>query len=199
MSSEEENLPSNPIDLFRDWYHNYKIICSEINNSVMALATSDNNIPSVRMVLLKSFDDKGFVFYTNLHSNKGKALRSNKQASLLFFWKESLQQVRISGCVEYISNEVSDQYFKSRDRNSQLGAWASDQSSDLRSFAVLKDRFDVFAKKFEGVDVPRPDYWRGIRVIPNEIEFWKDREYRLHSRVLYKKAGDVWDTSFLYP
>jgi pyridoxamine 5'-phosphate oxidase len=168
----------------------------------MALATVDaDGLPDVRMVLLKGHDARGFVFYTNSHSAKGRELAGQPRAALLFHWKSLRRQVRVRGQVQVVSEAESDAYFASRPRASQVGAWASDQSASLAARSVLEDRVSEFDAKFEGADVPRPPHWLGYRIVPAEIEFWRDRRSRLHERRLFSRALDdeLWATRMLYP
>jgi pyridoxamine 5'-phosphate oxidase len=189
-----------PFALFDRWFAEAKI--SEPNDpNAMALATVDaDGLPDVRMVLLKGHDARGFVFYTNSHSAKGRELEGQPQAALLFHWKSLRRQVRVRGRVEAVSVAESDAYFASRPRASQIGAWASDQSASLSARAVLEGQVAAFEAKFEGAVVPRPPHWRGYRVVPSEIEFWRDRRSRLHERRLFSRADDdAWAVRMLYP
>ncbi len=190
---------TDPIQLFEAWFAEARV--SEPNDpEAMALATADaGGRPSVRMVLLKGHDDRGFVFYTNLDSRKGGELAANPQASLLFHWKSLRRQVRVSGPVEPVGDAEADAYFASRGRDSRLGAWASDQSRPLADRATFEDRFEQMRARFEGGDVPRPPRWSGFRVIPRQIEFWQDRAHRLHERRLFTRNGGGWTEGLLYP
>jgi len=190
---------SDPILLFSAWLEAAK--ASEINDpTAMALATVDpSGLPDVRMVLLKGHDARGFVFYTNFESAKGRELRATPKAALLFHWKSLRRQVRVRGPVTEVSSEDADAYFTSRPRDSRIGAWASDQSRPLENRAALEQRVAEFALKFGVGDVPRPPHWSGFRVTPTEIEFWKDGAFRLHDRVLYRRAEHNWETTRLYP
>jgi pyridoxamine 5'-phosphate oxidase len=166
----------------------------------MALATADaQGRPSVRMVLLKGHGPDGFVFYTNEQSAKGGQLAANPKAALLFHWKSLRRQVRIEGAVERVGNEQADAYFASRARDSQLGAWASDQSRPLDSQATFDQRFEEVKRRFDGQDVPRPPHWGGYRVVAERIEFWTDRPHRLHERRLFVRDGKTWREGLLYP
>jgi pyridoxamine 5'-phosphate oxidase len=153
------------------------------------------------MVLLKGHDARGFVFYTNSHSAKGRELAGQPMAALLFHWKSLRRQVRVRGRVEVVSEAESDAYFASRPRGSQVGAWASDQSATLSARAELEAKVAQFDAKFEGVAVPRPPHWRGYRVVPSAIEFWRDRRSRLHERWVFSRAGDddAWAMRMLNP
>lgn len=192
-------MPTNPFSLFDDWYAEARD--REINDSnAMALATADvQGRPSVRMVLLKGHGPDGFVFYTNFEGRKAEQILANPNAALLFHWKSLRRQIRIEGRVETVDPMIADAYFATRSRDSQLGAWASDQSRPLESRETFIRRFDEQKARFEGKEVTRPPHWSGFRVVPDHIEFWQDREYRLHERRLFKRAGDGWDEGLLYP
>lgn len=199
-------LPSDltslaPLPLFEQWFA--EATAKEPNDpNAMALATVDRDgRPSVRMVLLKGIDERGFVFYTNNHSRKAKALAAHPVAALLFHWKSLRRQVRVEGRVERTSAAEADAYFASRPRVSQLGAWASDQSSILPDRGFFEHRLAAVTAQYEGQDVPRPPHWGGWRVVPDHIEFWNDMPYRLHDRVVFERAGDdaPWRAHRLYP
>ncbi len=190
----------DPFALFDEWLAEARE--SEPNDpEAMALATKDpNGIPTVRMVLLKGHGPEGFVFYTNEQSEKGQDLAENPGAALLFHWKSLRRQVRIEGPVERVPKEQADAYFATRSRDSQLGAWASDQSRPLESREVLEARFEEMKRKFEGRDVPRPPHWGGYRVEPWRFEFWQDRPHRLHERRIFLAQTDgTWFEGLLYP
>jgi pyridoxamine 5'-phosphate oxidase len=173
---------------------------AEPDATAMALATTDAaGAPSVRMVLLKSADDSGFVFFTNYGSRKARDLTANPRAALCFYWPSIGTQVRVEGTVERATAEESDAYFASRPRESQLGAWASAQSTPLESPAALRASFDRVSKRFEGQTVTRPDHWGGYRVRPARIEFWTAGEFRLHDRVVHTKEHEGWRLERLYP
>jgi pyridoxamine 5'-phosphate oxidase len=192
-------MSGNPHALFDAWYAEAR--ASELNDSnAMALATADSDgRPSVRMVLLKGHDMRGFVFYTNMESRKAEDLLANPYAALLFHWKSLRRQIRIEGRVSRVSDEEGDAYFATRSRDSQLGAWASDQSRPLDTRALFEERFAETEARFEGQPVPRPPHWSGFRVAPDRIEFWRDREHRLHERRLFVCKGQGWDEGLLYP
>jgi pyridoxamine 5'-phosphate oxidase len=192
-------MTTNPFALFDNWYAQAR--ASEINDSnAMALATADaQGQPSLRMVLLKGHGPTGFVFYTNYEGRKAGDLLANPWAALLFHWKSLRRQVRIEGPVEKVSDAEGDAYFATRSRDSQLGAWASDQSRPLDNRTVFEKRFADMEARFKGSDVPRPPHWSGFRVVPQRIEFWQDREHRLHERRLFVRNGDSWDEGLLYP
>ena len=190
---------TDPLVLFDEWFAEAR--ASEINDpEAMALATADaTGQPSVRMVLLKGHGPDGFVFYTNDQSGKGEQLAANPRAALLFHWKSLRRQVRVEGRVERVSAAEADAYFASRARDSQLGAWASDQSRPLDSRETFERRFEQVKSRFEGQDVTRPPHWGGYRVVPNRIEFWRDRPYRLHERRLFTRSNGGWSEGLLYP
>jgi pyridoxamine 5'-phosphate oxidase len=192
-------MADDPFQLFGAWYTEAR--GTEINDSnAMALATADAaGRPAVRMVLLKGHGPAGFVFYTNRESRKAADIAANPQAALLFHWKSLGRQIRIEGALTHVSDAESDAYFASRSRDSQLGAWASDQSRPLDARATFEARFAEVQARFEGGAVPRPPHWGGYRLTPDRIEFWQDREHRLHERRLFVRAGDGWDEGLLYP
>jgi pyridoxamine 5'-phosphate oxidase len=166
--------------------------------AVLATAGADGR-PSARVVLLKEFDERGFVFYTNLESRKAQDLKTNPYAALCFYWPPLYQQVRVEGRVEPVSDAEADAYFATRPRGAQIGAHASQQSALLESRAELEARVKMFEEKFAGREVPRPPFWSGYRLIPDRIEFWESRENRLHDRTLYARENERWLISKLYP
>ncbi|WP_448662996.1 pyridoxamine 5'-phosphate oxidase [Sphingomonas sp. CJ20] len=189
----------DPFTLFDSWYTEART--TEINDSnAMALATVDPaGQPSVRMVLLKGHDPRGFVFYTNREGRKAADLAATPKAALLFHWKSLRRQIRIEGPVSHVSDAESDAYFATRSRDSQLGAWASDQSRPLPDRATFEARYEEMRARFDGAPVPRPPHWGGYRVTPDTIEFWQDREHRLHERRVFTRDGDGWREGMLYP
>lgn len=192
-------MTTDPFALFDHWYAEAR--ASEINDSnAVALATADaRGLPSIRMVLLKGHGPGGFVFYTNYESRKAEELFANPNAALLFHWKSLRRQVRIEGSVETVSLEEGDAYFATRSRDSQLGAWASDQSRPLDSRDRFERRYEEMRARFEGQPIPRPPHWSGFRLVPERIEFWQDREHRLHERRLFTRDGSGWAEGLLYP
>tara|TARA_Y100000590_G_scaffold439226_1_gene562980 strand:- start:10746 stop:11372 length:627 start_codon:yes stop_codon:yes gene_type:complete len=191
----------NPIDLFTEWFDEAKK--TEINDpNAVAVATSDkNSIPSVRMVLLKGYDNQGFVFYTNLNSKKSSDIKENPNVSMCFHWKSLLRQIRILGKIEPVQNKEADNYYNSRAYGSRIGAWASNQSTELNSREELYKKIDEFKKKFpENQKIPRPTYWSGWKLKPYRIEFWLDGENRIHERLVYiKNKKEKWDKKLLSP
>ena len=189
----------DPIELFKEWYKEVDS-CKLEEPTAMTLATADaTGMPSARVVLLKSVDQRGFVFYTNMESQKGEQLRANPRAALCFHWMPLGKQVRVEGAVEQVTNEEADAYFASRARDSQIGAWASRQSRPLEGRFDLEKRVAEYALKFGLGKVPRPDYWSGYRVKPQRIEFWKSGLFRLHDRLVYEMTDSGWVTRELFP
>lgn len=190
-----------PFRLFAEWMRDAE--AKEPNDpNAMAVATVDETgLPDVRMCLLKGFDEAGFVFYTNFESKKGREILSSRKAALLFHWKSLRRQVRIRGPVEVVSNEEADGYFASRPRASRIGAWASRQSRPLESRFALERAVAEFGLKFNIGDVPRPPHWSGFRIVPQTIEFWHDRPFRLHDRIEFSREapGAAWVKDRLYP
>ena len=196
-SFKDEN---NPISLFKFWFEEAKK--SELNDpNALSLGTSDNKgTPSVRTVLLKDFDNRGFVFYTNLNSVKSNAIKDNPKVSMCFHWKSLLRQVIIIGTVSNVSDQEADEYYNSRSYESRIGAWASKQSSILNNREELNNKIEQFKSKFPDQDkVPRPSHWSGWRVNPSEIEFWLDGKNRIHERLKYIKVDEIWEKVLLCP
>ena len=188
----------NPFELFANWYD--LAIETEINDpNAMTLSTISNNQPSSRVVLLKSHDEKGFVFYTNSNSKKGKSISENNNIALNFHWKTQNRQIRIEGQAKIVSSEIADSYFNSRPRGSQIGAWSSNQSAELNARSELIDNIKKFEKKYEDRNIPRPSHWNGYLVKPQLIEFWQEMPFRIHDRVVYTLFNNKWEIKKLYP
>jgi pyridoxamine 5'-phosphate oxidase len=194
----EAAAAADPIAQFNRWFDD--AVAADLRHpNAMTLATVDDGRPSARVVLLKSVDEHGFVFFTNFESRKGRELAANPAAALLFFWSELERQVRVDGTAEKVSPEESDAYFATRPYGSQIGAWASAQSEPIPSREVLEARARELDARYEGGPVPRPGHWGGYRVAPVEIEFWQGRANRLHDRLRYRLAGGVWTRERLSP
>jgi pyridoxamine 5'-phosphate oxidase len=195
----EKTVDPNPVVQFRIWYEERLKSAIAIPDSVsLATASSDGRV-SVRTVLLKDYNDEGFFFYTNYKSRKGLQLSSNPRAALLFYWPESARQVRLEGITEKISEEDSDSYFKTRPRESQLSAWASEQSSVIPDRQHLENRYNYYENLLSGRPVDKPQQWGGFRIIPDWFEFWQEGEFRLHDRLTYTKRKDLWSLKRLSP
>jgi pyridoxamine 5'-phosphate oxidase len=192
-------MAANPHQLFEEWFVEART--AEPNDpEAMALATAGaDGRPSVRMVLLKGHDARGFAFYTNEESRKGGEIAANPRGALVFHWKSLRRQVRIEGRIEPASEAEADAYFATRSRDARLGAWASDQSRPLDSRAAFEARYAQMVAEHEGKDVARPVYWRGYRLVPDRIEFWTDRPHRLHERRLFSLSENGWSEGLLYP
>jgi pyridoxamine 5'-phosphate oxidase len=194
-----DDAPKDPLELFGVWFEEAKT--GEPNDpDAMALASAgEDGMPSVRMVLLKGADRRGFVFYTNFESRKGRQLLARPKAAALFHWKSLRRQVRIEGEVDPVGDEEADAYFATRPKDSQIGAWASDQSRPLAGRFELEKRIAAFAAKYALGEVPRPPHWSGFRIVPQRIEFWREGAFRLHDRLVYHRESGGWRTERLYP
>lgn len=191
---------SDPIVQFGEWLQAAKDCRDIAEPTAFSLATADaSGQPSVRIVLLKAHDERGFVFYTNYNSHKGRELLANPKAALCFYWMKLLRQVRIEGVVEKVSDAEADAYFAGRPRESQLGAWASKQSEPLADIQVLRAEIKKLEEKYHGQPVPRPPHWSGFRVTPARIEFWQQGDFRIHERRLFVRSGSGWEATGLYP
>ena len=196
---ELESLPSDPLSLFRRWFELAEAIGIRLPNAI-ALATADaDGRPSIRHVLLRGVGDDGFVFYTNHGSRKGRELAENPRAACSIYWRELDRQVNVVGDVERVSDEASDAYFATRPREARLGAWASQQSTELASRDELMERFAEFDARYPSEEVPRPPFWGGYLLRPLAIEFWQGRQHRLHDRFRYERAPDGWRLQRLAP
>lgn len=195
----ESNVDPNPFQQFQHWFE--QAVSAELPepNAMTVATASKEGIPAARIVLLKGVDDRGFTFFTNYNSAKGKELVANPHAALVFLWTELERQVRIVGTVEKVAPEESDGYFFSRPHNSRLGAWASEQSEVIPSRDVLEQKLAALKREYENREVPRPPHWGGFRVVPREIEFWQGRSSRLHDRLRYQRKGDGWVIDRLSP
>lgn len=196
---DENNIAGDAIEQFTTWWNDaVKSEIDEVNAMTLATATPDGK-PSARIVLLKDYDERGFVFYTNYKSNKGHALQINPNAALTFFWKELERQIRIEGVAEKVSTEESDEYFFSRPTGSRIGAWASPQSTVIQNRNMLNDNVEKYSTQF-GEEIPRPQHWGGFRIKPVSIEFWQGRSNRLHDRIRYTlTAENTWKIERLAP
>jgi pyridoxamine 5'-phosphate oxidase len=194
----DEICEPEPLAPFRRWFAEAEGAERDANAMALATTTRDGR-PALRFVLLKGFDEHGFVFYTNMESRKAEALFANPRAALCFFWQSLRRQVRVEGAVLPVSAAEADAYFATRPRNSQLGAWASEQSRALDDRARLERRVEEFARRFAGQEVARPPFWSGFRIVPERFEFWQERPSRLHDRWLYIREGETWRRQRLYP
>ena len=200
----ESSLEADPIALFRRWFEDAEREAREgrgmrYPDAVILSTLTPEGLPDGRVVLLKELDADAFVIYTNLDSSKGRAVRAHPKAALTFYWDSMGRQVRVRGSVEVIDPQRADAYFASRPRESRIGAWASQQSTELADRAELEARYHEQSKRFDGVEVPRPPHWSGLRIVPIEVEFWQEGEHRLHDRFVYRRSGDGWSTARLSP
>ena len=191
--------PIDPIDLVKQWLIDGQKSEPSVPEAMSVATVDESNSPSIRLVLLRGFDERGFVFYTNIASSKAEAINGNKSVALGFHWKSLCRQIRVQGIASMVANEEADKYFASRDRGSQIGAWASRQSYVLKSGKILEEEVEYYAKKFGNASIPRPEFWSGYRVSPDSIEFWEEGESRLHKRRYYWKERGIWKTHLLYP
>jgi pyridoxamine 5'-phosphate oxidase len=194
----ETDLDTDPLKQFKNWFDD-AVTANITEANAMVLSTVEDNRPSARVVLLKDLNDQGFSFFTNYLSKKGRQIDSNPNAALTFFWKELERQVRVEGTITKTSEQESGEYFAVRPRGSQIGAWASEQSTVIPGREFLEERTQVLESKFAEEQVPRPPHWGGFRLIPNYIEFWQGRPSRLHDRLVYTKEGNVWKIGRLAP
>jgi pyridoxamine 5'-phosphate oxidase len=193
------NEATDPLVLFDDWFEAAKAAEPNDPNAMSLATTAADGMPSVRIVLLKGVDARGFVFYTNVESRKGRELAANANAALCFHWKSLRRQVRIEGSVELVTATEADAYYASRPRDSRIGAWASDQSRPLASRAEFEARIREFEARYPGDAVPRPEHWSGYRIVPRYFEFWQDRPFRLHDRIVFTAEAGGWQRGRLYP
>ena len=196
---DDPDLAPDPVAMFRHWMHDAVVAGLHEPNAMVVATVSPEGRPSARMVLLKGVDERGFVFYTNFDSRKGRDLDSTPAISLLFPWHDLQRQVRVEGTASRVPDEESQAYFASRPRASQLGAWASPQSDEVASRAQLQAAYDEAELRFAGQDVPLPPNWGGFRVHPDLVEFWQGRRGRMHDRLVYRREGDRWTTARLAP
>lgn len=196
MSTENTN---NPIDQFLGWFEEAKASEAVLPEAMSIASVGADGRPSTRMVLLKGADERGFVFYTNLGSRKGEEISGNPNVALLFHWKSLKRQVRIEGRAEPVTEQEADEYFATRDRGAQIGAWASDQSQIMEGRFDLEKRVAQFTAKFGISKIERPPFWSGFRVVPDRLEFWSDGQFRLHERLIYIKDDGGWRTERIFP
>ncbi len=191
---------SEPFAKFANWFEQAQAKAGIVEPTAMCLSTVDEeNCPSSRMILLKKFDEKGFCFFTNLTSRKGAELAKNSNVALCFYWGILGLQIRIEGKVEKVTPQEADDYFASRSRGSQLGAWASKQSQEMLEWNEFEERIKKVTQEFDGQEVTRPPFWSGFRVVPKAIEFWQEGEFRIHSREIYQRCDSGWEMKKIYP
>ncbi len=198
MSSTKTAL-QEPFKKFSTWLDKAVATKEIVEPTAMCLSTVADGVPSSRMILLKKFDEHGFCFFTNLTSRKGKELNINKNVALCFYWGVLGFQVRIEGVVEKVSIQEADEYFSSRRRGSQVGAWASKQSHEMKEWSEFEERIKTISADFAGQEIPRPPFWSGFRVVPKRIEFWEEGEFRIHRREVYERDLEGWIVKRIYP
>jgi pyridoxamine 5'-phosphate oxidase len=194
----EKDISPDPVKQFGKWFHE-ALESKLVDGNAMTLATVSENRPNARIILLKSFDENGFEFFTNYASQKAREIEKNPEGCLLFYWGEFERQIRINGIIKKINREESGEYFSQRPRDSQIGALASRQSEPLESRDLLESRYKSISEKYDGKEIPLPDFWGGYALVPDYFEFWQGRPNRLHDRIAYIKQGDDWSISRLYP
>ncbi len=199
MYLTEENIDLNPFKQFDIWFKEAKDIGLKDPNAMNVASATKDGAPSSRMVLLKSYDEKGFVFYTNYTSRKSQEIIDNPKVALNFFWDALERQVRVEGEISKVGSKISDEYFSSRSRLSQLGAHASNQSQIIQSYDVITNKLSELEKKYEGKKIPRPDHWGGFIIVPKTIEFWQGHEGRIHDRLKFQKENSGWNLVRLSP
>jgi len=192
-------MTDDPITRFKEWFEKAEKTEPGLPDAASLATASAEGAPSVRMVLLKGVDDRGFVFYTHMESAKGRDLAENPRASMCIYWKSQNRQVRVDGPVERVSDEEADAYFATRPRGAQIGAWASPQSRPMKGRFELEREVAKYTAKFHVGAIPRPDFWSGFRILPHRIEFWEERKFRLHDRAVYDRHEDSWKLQRLYP
>lgn len=191
---------SEPFAKFANWFEQAQVKPEIIEPAAMCLSTvNEENCPSSRMILLKKFDERGFCFFTNLTSRKGAELAQNPNVALCFYWGILGLQIRIEGKIEKVTPQEADDYFASRRRGSQIGAWASKQSQEMAKWSEFEERIKKVTQDFDGQEVTRPPFWSGFRVVPKAIEFWQEGEFRIHSREIYKRCDSGWEMRMVYP
>ena len=199
MDLKKSDLHKDPIVQFKKWYEKVLQTILPFPNAFILSTSDKNGLPSSRVLLLKDIDESGFKFYTNENSKKGVDLKENPNASICFWWDKLERQVRISGKVTQLNDKETDEYFATRPRESQLSAWASDQSMVIESRIILENNYKKYENKFKNTEIPRPEYWKGYQLRPNVFEFWQGRENRLHDRFRYIKKNKLWSIERLAP
>ena len=199
MYLTEENINLNPFKQFDIWFKEAKDIGLKDPNAMNVASATKDGVPSSRMVLLKSYDENGFVFYTNYTSRKSREIIDNPTVALNFFWDALERQVRVEGTISKVDPKISDEYFSSRSRLSQLGAHASNQSQIIENYDVITSKLDELEKKYDGKEIPRPDHWGGFIIVPKTIEFWQGHEGRIHDRLKFHKENSGWNLVRLSP